>query len=212
MLAMGPRDLNSTPYSPVHCSSHSMTSFHSSELTELPVVENSQLFAQRVHSARYAPFTSAPRSFDRRTTATQRLVDPNNPSALEPPMPSTTPQQPGFSDPRDFGTKIMKSPSQISAPSHRPTTVRNRFSAALRVVPVPQLKWGVARPVPGATWTSPTMCRPGCAHPTPGPSASLPPALSWVSLGLLSGAPCCQISAMASVGEPLTPQEIGLCV
>ena len=56
MLAMGPRDLNSAPYSPVHCSSHSMTSFQSSELTELPVVENSQLFAQRAHSARYAPF------------------------------------------------------------------------------------------------------------------------------------------------------------
>ena len=55
MLAMGPRDLNSAPYSPVHCSSHSMTSLQSSELTELPVVENSQLFAQRVHSARYAP-------------------------------------------------------------------------------------------------------------------------------------------------------------
>ena len=55
MLAMGPRDLNSAPYSPVHCSSHSMTSFQSSELTEPPVVENSQLFAQRVHSARYAP-------------------------------------------------------------------------------------------------------------------------------------------------------------
>ena len=46
-LAMGPRDLNSAPYSPVHCSSHSMTSFQSSELTELLVVENSQLFAQR---------------------------------------------------------------------------------------------------------------------------------------------------------------------
>ena len=55
MLAMGPRDVNSAPYSPVHCSSHSMTSFQSSELTELPVVENSQLFAQRAHSARYAP-------------------------------------------------------------------------------------------------------------------------------------------------------------
>ena len=54
MLAMGPRDLNSAPYSPVHCSSHSMTSFQSSELTELPVVENSQLFARRAHSARYA--------------------------------------------------------------------------------------------------------------------------------------------------------------
>ena len=52
---MGPRDLNSAPYSPVHCSSHSMTSFQSSELTELPVVENSQLFAQRAYSARYAP-------------------------------------------------------------------------------------------------------------------------------------------------------------
>ena len=56
MLAMGPRDLNSAPYSSVHCSSHSMTSFQSSELTELPVVENSQLFAQRAHSARYAPY------------------------------------------------------------------------------------------------------------------------------------------------------------
>ena len=44
---MGPRDLHSAPYSPVHCSSHSMTSFQSSELTEPPVVENSQLFAQR---------------------------------------------------------------------------------------------------------------------------------------------------------------------
>ena len=55
MLAMGPRDLNSAPYSPVHYSSHSMTSFQSSELTELPVVENGQLFAQRAHSARYAP-------------------------------------------------------------------------------------------------------------------------------------------------------------
>ena len=55
MLAMGPRDLSSAPYSPVHCSSHSMTSFQSSELTELPVVENSQLFAQRAHSAQYAP-------------------------------------------------------------------------------------------------------------------------------------------------------------
>ena len=55
MLAMGPRDLNSAPYSPVHCSSHSMTSFQSSELTELPVVENGQLFAQRAHNARYAP-------------------------------------------------------------------------------------------------------------------------------------------------------------
>ena len=58
MLAMGPRDLNSAPYSPVHCSSHSMTSFQSSELTELPVVENSQLFAQRAHSARYAPLVT----------------------------------------------------------------------------------------------------------------------------------------------------------
>ena len=54
MLAMGPRDLKFAPCSPVHCSSHSMTSSQSSELTELPVVENSQLFAQRVHSARTA--------------------------------------------------------------------------------------------------------------------------------------------------------------
>ena len=60
MLAMGPRDLNSAPYSPVHCSSHSMTSFQSSELTELRVVENSQFFAQRVHSARYAQKRSSP--------------------------------------------------------------------------------------------------------------------------------------------------------
>ena len=67
MLAMGPRDLNSAPYSPVHCSSHSMTSFQSSELTELPVVENSQLFAQRAHSARYAPHASL-------STTRQKLV------------------------------------------------------------------------------------------------------------------------------------------
>ena len=37
-----------------------MTSFQSSELTELPVVENSQLFAQRAHSARYAPSEQKP--------------------------------------------------------------------------------------------------------------------------------------------------------
>ena len=59
MLAMGPRNLNSAPYSPVHCSSHSMTSFQSSELTELPVGGEQPTFrtarAQRVHSARYAP-------------------------------------------------------------------------------------------------------------------------------------------------------------
>ena len=55
MLTMGPRDLNSAPYSPVHCGGHSMTSFQSSELTELLVVENSQIFARRAHSARYAP-------------------------------------------------------------------------------------------------------------------------------------------------------------
>ena len=54
MLAMGARDLNSAPYSPVHYSSHSMTSFQSSELTELPVVENGQLFAQRVHKSSVA--------------------------------------------------------------------------------------------------------------------------------------------------------------
>ena len=55
MLAMGPRDLNSAPYSPVHCSSHSMTSFQSSELTELAVVENSQLFAQRTVRPLWTP-------------------------------------------------------------------------------------------------------------------------------------------------------------
>ena len=69
---MGPRDLNSAPYSPVHCSSHSMTSFQSSELTELPVVENGQLFAQRAHSACTAraqrtvcPHSGGSRSVDR---------------------------------------------------------------------------------------------------------------------------------------------------
>ena len=61
MLAMGPRDLNSAPYSPVHCSSHSMATFQSSELTELPMVENSQLFAQRAHSTQYAPPIPPPR-------------------------------------------------------------------------------------------------------------------------------------------------------
>ena len=44
-----------------------MTSFQSSELTELPVVENSQLFAQRVHSARTAhgtpPVFTPPQQF-----------------------------------------------------------------------------------------------------------------------------------------------------
>ena len=34
-----------------------MTSFQSSELTELPEVENSQLFTQHAHSAQYAPPT-----------------------------------------------------------------------------------------------------------------------------------------------------------
>ena len=63
MLAMGPRHLNSAPYSPVYCSSHSMTSFQSSELTELPVVENSQLFTQRGHSAWYAPIFHFPCHF-----------------------------------------------------------------------------------------------------------------------------------------------------
>ena len=66
MLAMGPRDLNSAPHSPVHCSSHSMTSFRSSEFTELPVVENSQLFAQRTHSACTAHGTP-PQSGGRKT-------------------------------------------------------------------------------------------------------------------------------------------------
>ena len=70
MLAMGPRDLNSAPYSPIHCS-HSMTSFQSSELTELPVVENSQLFAQRAHSAWYAPIAKHPIPFYLSTTLDQ---------------------------------------------------------------------------------------------------------------------------------------------
>ena len=70
MLAMGPRYLNSAPYSPVHCSSHSMTSFQSSELTELPVVENSQLFAQRAHSARYAPLDGGMIFIDHNTCTT----------------------------------------------------------------------------------------------------------------------------------------------
>ena len=72
MLAMGPRDLNSAPYSPVHCSSHSMTSFQSSELTELPVVENSQLFAQSLHSARYAPKVDT-----QKCKPTKRKIDTN---------------------------------------------------------------------------------------------------------------------------------------
>ena len=71
MLAMGPRDLNSAPYSPVHCSSHSMTSFQSSELTELRVVENGQLFAQRAHSARYAPLVVGSVSLWRRLLASR---------------------------------------------------------------------------------------------------------------------------------------------
>ena len=71
MLAMDPRDLNSAPYSPVHCSSHSMTSFQSSELTELPVVENSQLFAQSARSAC--------------TARAQRAVRPHSMSVSQPP-------------------------------------------------------------------------------------------------------------------------------
>ena len=82
MLAMGPRDLNSAPYSPVHCSSHSMTSFQSSELTELPVVENSQLFAQRAHSARYAPKEQAYQAFGSRW----REIEPE-PYAFHPTQP-----------------------------------------------------------------------------------------------------------------------------
>ena len=85
MLAMGPRDLNSAPYSPVHCSSHSMTSFQSSELTELPVVENSQLFTQRAHSARYAPIeptchekTSFAKGSGKDSTSTPECVVANN--------------------------------------------------------------------------------------------------------------------------------------
>ena len=55
----------------IYCSSHSMTSFQSSELTELPVVENSQLFAQRAHSARYAPW-AIPRGSSAQVKPTQR--------------------------------------------------------------------------------------------------------------------------------------------
>ena len=76
MLAMGPRDLNSAPYSPVHCSSHSMTSFQSSELTELPVVKNSQLFAQRTHSARYAPMATQLLRYERSSKCTLCLLGP----------------------------------------------------------------------------------------------------------------------------------------
>ena len=49
-----------------------MTIFQYSELTELTVVENSQLFVQRTHSARYAPPDRQPRPFydDRRSNRT----------------------------------------------------------------------------------------------------------------------------------------------
>ena len=50
-----------------------MTSFQSSELTELPVVENSQLFAQRARSARYAPYASVCLCEFRLRTKTLRL-------------------------------------------------------------------------------------------------------------------------------------------
>ena len=76
MLAMGPRDLNSAPYSPLHCSSHSMTSFQSSELTELPVVENSQLFAQRVHSAHTAHGTPPMACSCIRSQSTHTILHP----------------------------------------------------------------------------------------------------------------------------------------
>ena len=81
MLAMGPRDLHSAPYSPVHCSSHSMTSFQSSELTEVPAVENSQLFAQRAHSARYAPIEARQSSLQAQALSSWGLFSwlPRNP-------------------------------------------------------------------------------------------------------------------------------------
>ena len=80
MLAMGPRDLNSAPYSPVHCSSHSMTSFQSSELTELPVVENRQLFAQRGHSVRTAHGTPPKCSHRRAPNFAHLSLFPSNPT------------------------------------------------------------------------------------------------------------------------------------
>ena len=84
MLAVGPRDLNSAPYSPVHCSSHSMTSFQSSELTELPVVENSQLFAQRVHSARHAPYESCALMGGQRGKPKRRHLHASHNASLRP--------------------------------------------------------------------------------------------------------------------------------
>ena len=60
MLAMGPRDLNSAPYSPVQCSSHSMTSFQSSELTEPPVVENGHRLGTSVCRLRHDQMDQGP--------------------------------------------------------------------------------------------------------------------------------------------------------
>ena len=100
MLAMGPRDLNSAPYSPVHCSSHSMTSFLSSELTELPVVENSQLFAQRAHSACTAPAQRTvrpPRAAWGHVSGVVQDQDDDQASALP---PTTSPGKPFFHFPK----------------------------------------------------------------------------------------------------------------
>ena len=116
MLAMGPRDLNSAPYSPLHCSSHSMTSFQPSELTELPVVENSQLFAQRVHSARYAPIVDIAPLVSHVLTPSECLFPQGFPKGLRSSFPpsmtqnSTNPQWPlrmiGSHTPRGLVPKV----------------------------------------------------------------------------------------------------------
>ena len=82
MLAMGPRDLNSAPYSPVHCSSHSMTSFQSSELTELQVLENSQLGREKNRHAHRLQTCVCPRPGEATRQSLFRCGQP--PNALRP--------------------------------------------------------------------------------------------------------------------------------
>ena len=117
MLAMGPRDLNSAPYSPIHCSSHSMTSFQSSELTELPVVENGQLFAQRVHSARTAHGTP-----------------PQAPAATKCPRPQSAPV-PG---PVGEGSAVVTPCSRLQRPhgGHSPAGGRHHMRHECKAVRV----------------------------------------------------------------------------
>ena len=109
MLAMGPRDLNSAPYSPVHCSSHSMTSFQSSELTELPVVENSQLFAQR---------RVRPKACHKQKNAQRNSTKTTAQQPTHPPTPST--QNTDTPPPGDTCTcpNIGGKPDKPTKPTH----------------------------------------------------------------------------------------------